>query len=139
MNAFNGIGRLTKDTKLTYTSNNKAFTRFSLAINRRFKSPNGEYETDFLNCICWGKVAENVDRFVNKGDMVAVQGRIQTGSYEKDGIRHYTTDVVCDNVEFLETKKTDQRSEQPHVPDYTQPAQEREAIKLDISSSDLPF
>lgn len=108
MNRVELIGRLTRDPELRYTSSNIATTRFSLAVNRPFQSQNGEQGTDFINIVVWRKQAENVKKYCMKGSLVAVEGRIQTGSYEKDGQRVFTTDVVADSVQFLETKSQSQ-------------------------------
>ena len=115
MNKVFLIGRLTRDPELRYTSNNTATTRFTLAVNRTFQSQNGEQGTDFINIVVWRKQAENVAKYVSKGSLVAVEGRIQTGSYEKDGQRIYTTDVVADSVQFLETKAQSQNRAQDDV------------------------
>ena len=108
MNRVELIGRITRDPELRYTSSNIATTRFTLAVNRPFQSQNGEQGTDFINIVVWRKQAENVKKYCTKGSLVAVEGRIQTGSYEKDGQRIYTTDVVADSVQFLETKAQSQ-------------------------------
>lgn len=108
MNRVELIGRLTRDPELRYTSSNIATARFSLAVNRPFQSQNGEQGTDFINIVVWRKQAENVKKYCMKGSLVAVEGRIQTGSYEKDGQRVFTTDVVADSVQFLETKSQSQ-------------------------------
>ena len=108
MNRVELIGRITKDPELRYTSSNIATTRFTLAVNRPFQGQNGEQGTDFISIVVWRKQAENVKKYVSKGSLVAVEGRIQTGSYEKDGQRIYTTDVVADSVQFLETKSQSQ-------------------------------
>lgn len=108
MNRVELIGRITRDPELRYTSSNIATTRFTLAVNRPFQGQNGEQGTDFINVVVWRKQAENVQKYVSKGSLVAVEGRIQTGSYEKDGQRIYTTDVVADSVQFLETKAQSQ-------------------------------
>jgi single-strand DNA-binding protein len=108
MNRVELIGRITRDPELRYTSSNIATTRFTLAVNRPFQGQNGEQGTDFINVVVWRKQAENVSKYVSKGSLVAVEGRIQTGSYERDGQRVYTTDVVADSVQFLETKAQSQ-------------------------------
>ena len=108
MNRVELIGRITRDPELRYTGSNIATTRFTLAVNRPFQGQNGEQGTDFINIVVWRKQAENVKKYVSKGSLVAVEGRIQTGSYEKDGQRIYTTDVVADSVQFLETKSQSQ-------------------------------
>ena len=108
MNKVCLIGRITKDPELRYTSSNIPSVRFTLAVNRTFQNQNGEREADFINIVAWRNQAENVKKYVSKGSLVAVEGRIQTGSYEKDGQRIYTTDVVADNVQFLESKAQSQ-------------------------------
>lgn len=96
------IGRLVREPELRYTSGSQmAVCKFTLAIDRRARQGE-EKKADFPNVICFGKTAENCEKFLAKGRRVAVQGRLQTGSYEKDGVKHYTTDVIADNVEFLE-------------------------------------
>ena len=116
MNKVMLIGRVTRDPELRYTASNIPSTRFTLAVNRNFTNQNGETEADFINVVVWRKQAENVKKFVNKGSLIAVEGRIQTGSYEKDGQRVYTTDVVADNVQFLESKaQSESRSSSDNV------------------------
>lgn len=106
------IGRLTRDPELRYlpSGNNTAVARFNLAVDRQYsKEKKAEMEAknqptaDFINITVWGRQAENVSNYLVKGLLVAVEGRIQTGSYEaKDGTRRYTTEVVANRVEFLE-------------------------------------
>lgn len=107
------IGRLVRDPELRYTSGSQmAVCKFTLAIDRRSRE---EKKTDFPNVICFGKTAENCEKFLAKGRKVAVQGRLQTGSYEKDGVKHYTTDVIADNIEFLEWgEKTGESAKESH-------------------------
>lgn len=101
------VGRLTKDPELRYTPSGIAMVRFTLAVNRTFSNQQGDREADFVNCIAWRKQAESVANFLKKGSLTGVEGRIQTGSYEgQDGKRVYTTDVIADNVHFLEPKST---------------------------------
>ena len=150
MNRVELIGRLTRDPELRYTSSNIATARFTLAVNRPFQSQNGENGTDFINIVVWRKQAENVKKYVSKGSLVSVEGRIQTGSYEKDGQRIYTTDVVADNVTFLGSKGGNSSNEysQP-MPDYSEPQVETTDVSEDpfkdfgdeisLSDDDLPF
>lgn len=99
------IGRLTKDPELRYSSSNMPITNFTIAIDRQFTNKDGQRETDFIRITAYNKQAENIKKYVTKGSLVAVDGRIQTGSYDdKDGKRVYTTDVVADRVQFLDTK-----------------------------------
>lgn len=155
------VGRLTKDPELRYTSSNVAFARFTLAVNRTFAGPNGEREADFIQCIVWRRQAENLARFVRKGSLVGVEGRIQTGSYDdQNGIRKFTTDVVCDSVQFLEPKGQDNQGQQDRDfnNDYRQDFYQdrKEPVRqerpqnnyqkqsssipsIDVSEDDLPF
>ena len=103
------IGRITAQPELRYTGSNIPFTRFSLAVNRPFSNSEGERETDFINVLVWRKQAENVCNFLNKGSLVAIEGRLQQSSYDdKDGNRRSTIEVVADNVQFLERKNTNE-------------------------------
>lgn len=101
-------GRLTKDVELRYTQSNIAVCKFTLAVNRTFTSDNGERGVDYIQCVAFRKQAENMAKFVGKGSLVGVDGRIQTGSYDnKDNVRVYTTEVIADSVQYLESKKQD--------------------------------
>ena len=103
MNSVTLIGRLTKDPEVRYgAASQMAVARFSIAIDRG-KDKNGASKgTDYPNIVCFGKTAELVERYLGKGRLVGIQGSIQTGSYEKDGRKVYTTEVVADRVEFLD-------------------------------------
>lgn len=100
------IGRLGRDPELKYTQgNNTAIARFSIAVDRRF-AKDGEQAVDFINCLAFGKTAEFIDKYFTKGMRIAVDGRIQTGSYkDKDGKTVYTTDIVVENCEFCDRKQ----------------------------------
>lgn len=103
MNKVVLIGRLTRDpeTRISNGGNATATARFSLAVNRKFKNAEGNYDADFINCVAFGKTAEFIEKYFTKGSAMAIVGRIQTGSYtNKDGVKVYTTDVVVDEVEF---------------------------------------
>mgnify|MGYP001020164243 CR=1 FL=1 len=98
------VGRLTKDPELRYTPSNQAVATFSLAVNRNFKSQNGEREADFINCVIWRQQAENLANWVKKGALIGITGRIQTRNYEnQQGQRVYVTEVVAENVSFVES------------------------------------
>ena len=102
MNLVTLIGRLTKDPEVRYTaSTQSAVAKFTLAVDRGGKDKGA----DFINCTCFGKTAELVEKYVGKGKQIAVNGRIQTGSYEKDGRKVYTTDVIVEKIEFLGGKE----------------------------------
>ena len=108
------VGRITTKPELRTTSSGIPFTRFSVAINRPFTN-NGERTADFINILVWRKQAENVCNFLDKGSQVAIEGRIQTGSYtDKDGNNRTSFEVVADNVQFLDSKS--QRSNESQIP-----------------------
>ena len=118
MNSVVLIGRLTKDPEVRYTSGSQmAVCTFTVAIDRPIRA-NGEKQTDFPRVTVFGKTAENCERFLAKGRLVGIQGRIQTGSYQnKDGSTVYTTDVIADRVEFLEWgEKKAEQTEQTEIP-----------------------
>lgn len=102
MNKIFLIGRLTKDPELRYTPSGAAICSFTLAVDRRFTSQNGEKEADFINIVVWNKTAESSAKYLSKGRQTAVEGRLQIRSYDdKDGQRRWVTEVVAENVEFL--------------------------------------
>ena len=97
------VGRMTRDAELRYTQNNQAVATFSLAVNRNFKSQNGEREADFINCVIWRQQAENLANWAKKGALIGITGRIQTRNYEnQQGQRVYVTEVVADSFQLLE-------------------------------------
>lgn len=101
------IGRLTRDPELRYSSSNAAIVNFSIAIDRQYTNSQGQRETDFINIVAFQKQAENIKKYVSKGSLVAVDGRIQTRNYEdKDGKRVYVTEVVADRVQFLSSNNS---------------------------------
>ena len=107
MNKVVLIGRLTRDPELRYTGSNIPVATFTLAVNRPFSNQQGEREADFINIVVWRKQAENVKNFVTQGSQVAVEGRIQTRSYDdNNGQKRYVTEVIADNVEFLGSKNS---------------------------------
>ena len=108
MNKVVLIGRVVKDPEVRYTqgANSSAIARYTLAVDRRFKKE-GEQNADFINCVAFGKSGEFAEKYLKKGTKIAVVGRIQTGSYEKDGRKVYTTDVVVEEHEFVESKTSD--------------------------------
>jgi single-strand DNA-binding protein len=102
MNRVVLVGRLTKDPELRTTSSGISQTRFTLAVNRRSAGPDGERGADFISCVAWRGTAEAIAKYLKKGRELAVEGRIQTGSYDaQDGTKRYTTDVVVDNFTFI--------------------------------------
>lgn len=130
------VGRLTKEVELRRTGNGKAVANFTIAVNRNFKTGDGQ-EADFLNIVAWGKVAENTERYCSKGSLVSVDGRLQSRTYENNqGQKVYVTEVVADSVQFLDTKKkTNTQEPQQEAP---QPTIDNSAIK-DFEESDIQF
>lgn len=123
------IGRTTADVELQYTKGSKAYARATIAINRRYKNQNGEYEADFISLVAWGKTAELLREYTRKGMLISVEGELRSSSYEKDGQRLYQTDVLVSNFSRLEKPKnaTDNES----VFGHSEP--------MDIADDDLPF
>ena len=104
MNKVVLIGRLTRDSELNFAAGSgTAVCKFSLAVTRQFKKD----ETDFINCIAFGKTGETIAQYFTKGKPIAVTVSIRTGSYEKDGTKRYTTDVVVDSFEFIGSNKSE--------------------------------
>lgn len=131
------VGRLVRDPELRYTPSNQAVATFSLAVNRNFKSQNGEREADFINCVIWRQQAENLANWAKKGALIGITGRIQTRNYEnQQGQRVYVTEVVADNFQLLEFNK---QNNQGHSQENSQPDFSRQAEPMNILDSDLPF
>lgn len=107
MNVVSLVGRFTADPEIKWTNGGSAVARFRIAVDRRIKTEGGP-SADFISCVAFGKTAEFLEKYFHKGMRVGLQGRIQTGQYEKDGKTFYTTDVVAENVEFVESKGGDQ-------------------------------
>ncbi len=108
MNKVILMGRLTRDPEVRYSQNENslAIARYTMAVDRRFKRDN-EQSADFISCVAFGKTAEFVERYLKQGTKICVTGRIQTGSYtNKDGVKVYTTEVVVEEVEFAESKNS---------------------------------
>lgn len=140
MNNVSLIGRLTADPRVSQ-SEKTVVARFNIAINRQKTSSNQDPGADFPSIVCFGKTAELVDKYVKKGRLVGIQGRIQTGSYEKDGRVIYSTDIVADRVEFLdragEAEPTPSRgAENKNV----KPAEDDYQVGFtQLSDEDIPF
>lgn len=135
-------GRLVKDIEVRYTSNEVAVGNFTIAVNRKFKNVNGEYDTDFIDCIMFKEQAENVQKHVHKGDLISVQGRLQKRSYEdKEGAKKYITEVVVERVSFLALKNQEEtvseKNEENPYKDMSVRIEADQSVK--ISDDDLPF
>lgn len=133
------VGRLVRDPELRYTGNNGiAVANFTIAVNRPFKNQQtDEYEADFINCVIWRKPAENLANYMSKGSQIGVDGRLQSRTYEdKDGKTVFVTEVVADSVQFLESRKSNDRQAQNSAQDNPL---KQNSEPLDINDSDLPF
>jgi single-strand DNA-binding protein len=138
------VGRLTKDPDLRYTPSSVAVATFTLAVQRSFSNPQGEKETDFINIVVWKKQAENVANFLKKGSLAGVVGRIQTRNYDgQDGKKVYVTEVVAENVQFLEPKSSANSSGNTAPPaNYSKQPSNAGAGQYgapNINDDDLPF
>ncbi|HDV6097133.1 TPA: single-stranded DNA-binding protein [Staphylococcus pseudintermedius] len=138
------VGRLTKDPEFRTTQSGVEVATFTLAVNRNYKNKNGEQQADFINCIVFRKQAENVNNYLNKGNLAGVDGRLQSRSYEnQEGRRVFVTEVVCDSVQFLEPKNNTQSNNQPQQQRSQAPVQDNPfAIAngpIDIDDDDMPF
>ncbi|MET4563350.1 single-strand DNA-binding protein [Lysinibacillus parviboronicapiens] len=142
------IGRLTKDPELKYSPNGIASCRFTVAVNRTFSKEGEEKQADFIQCVAWRKQAENLANFMKKGNLIGLEGKIQTGSYEgQDGKKIYTTDVVADSIQFLEPKNNTGSSQ--GAPNYQSSTNHQTAQQnyndpfsgksTTVNSDDLPF
>lgn len=114
MNKVILIGRLTADPELRQTQSGTSFCRFTVAVNRKFKNQQtGEYEADFINCQAWRQTADFINRYFKKGQKIAIEGTLRTGSYQDKNhsdVTHYTTDVLIENVEFCGSKSDNSKS-----------------------------
>lgn len=139
MNSVVLIGRLTRDPEVRYTQSQMPVATFTLAIDRPVRS-GGEKQTDFPRVTCFGKTAELVEKYLSKGRQVAVQGRLQTGSYQKqDGGTVYTTDVVANNVEFLGSANGGNQMESRPAFNQAPPADVPPAFASLDDDDDIPF
>jgi single-strand DNA-binding protein len=139
------IGRLTKDPELRYTPSGVAVTQFSLAVDRPFTNQQGEREADFINIVTWRQLAETCANYLRKGRLTAVEGRIQVRHYDNnEGKRVYVTEVVADNVRFLESMGSNRdeggpRNNNQGFSKATQDPFSDDGSPIDISDDDLPF
>ena len=116
MNNVNLVGRITKDVEIRYTQNQNACVMFTLAVNRDFPNPQGQYEADFISCVAWNNQADFMSRYVKKGYMLSVSGRIQTRKYQdQQGQTKVITEVIVNNVENLTPRQQEQPQQQQMV------------------------
>ena len=136
MNKVILIGRLTKDPDLRYTPNGVAVCNFTVACDKRDKD--GNKDADFIDCVVWNKSAENLAQYMSKGRQIAVEGRVDVSSYEKDGQRRWKTKIVCNNIEFLGSGNGNGGNNAPTAPQ--QQAQGGQfGQPIDFNDADLPW
>ena len=117
MNKVILTGRFTRDPEIKYTNDGTSIARFSIAVNRRFVKEGSDQKADFLNCVAFGKSAEFIEKYFTKGMKADLSGRIQTGSYtNRDGQKVYTTDIVVEEIEFGESKGSNQNQQKSKTP-----------------------
>ena len=137
MNKVILIGRLARDPEMRTTMSGMNVTRFTVAVTRTYQDQNGERTADFINCVAWRKQAENIAKYCTKGTQVAIDGRIQTGSYDaQDGSKRYTTDIICDNVTFLGSKN-DNNSGNSYNTNYSNGNENISEPSQSLSTSDI--
>ena len=138
MNKVVMIGRNVKEIEAKQTQSGTSVVEFSIAVKRSFKSASGEYESDFFNCVAYKNVADLIGKYVKKGDMIGIDGRLQTRNYtNRDGKKVYVTEIIVENVEFLQSKKQDG---QPTQQSFTQSDPFGGAKLEEVApDEDLPF
>lgn len=148
MNRVILVGRLTRDPELRKTQTGMSVASFTVAIDNRQKGPNGERTTSFIPCTIWGQSAENVSRFTRKGSLVGVDGRLNQRTYDsRDNRKVSVIEVICDSVQFLESKKADEMSNGTMpMNDYAEQVrnqdiepEENNLSGINIVEDDLPF
>lgn len=132
MNKVILIGRLTRDPELRFAPNTgNAVVRFTLAVNRR-KQKDKDQEADFINCVAFGKTAETIAQYLLKGNQIAVEGNIRTGSYDKDRIKRYTTDVIIERFNFIGNNKSDNSNQTDNFKEF-------DDDMTPVDDGDMPF
>ena len=101
------VGRLVRDPEVKTAKNGNDYSYITLAVPRSYKNINGEYETDFIDCVLWQLMATNTKEYCKKGDIVGVKGRIESRVYEQDGEKKYTTEIIAEKVTFLSSNKSE--------------------------------
>jgi len=139
MNKVELIGRLTKEPEIKLTSNQTAYCNFTVAVDRRFKDANGQRQADFINCVAWKQTAVFIQKYFHKGNKIGLIGSIQTRSYDdQNGQKHFVTEVIVDEVEFVESQPSAQpatsQNETAVTADTSAPAPEPQS-----EPAELPF
>lgn len=140
MNKIQLVGRLSKDPELTFTpGNGTAVTKFTLAVNRPQFDKSKSQEADFINCVCFGKRAEAIGNYVQKGHRFGLSGRLQINKYvDKDGNNRWSTDVIVEDFEFLQDKGSNNNSNASNQNEYKPPTDYGEDI-TPVDDGDIPF
>ncbi len=128
------VGRLTRDPELKSTQGGVSVVNFTVAVPRRFKDANGERQSDFINCVAFRNTAEFISNWFNKGNIIALDGSIQTRNYDKDGQKVYVTEVIVDNASFVEGKKDQDYA----APQAAVPQSPKDNTFADVVPSSLP-
>lgn len=144
LNSVALTGRLTNDVDLRYTQSGTAVGSFTIAVDRQFRSANGNRETDFISCAIWRKSAENLAKFTHKGSLIGVEGHVQTRTYDNaQGNKVYVTEVIVENFALLEPRHTSQESQQRSANNPAAVSQgngfANNGQPVDVSDDDLPF
>ena len=130
------VGRLTRDPELRRTGNGTAVTSFTLAIDNRLKDANGQYTTSFIPCVVWNQQAENCVRFIHKGSLVGIEGRLNQRTYQnKEGNNVQVIEVICDSVQYLDPKKQEEPSQEAPTPT----GETSKTKNVDVPDDDLPY
>lgn len=130
MNLILLMGRFTADPEIRYSQDNKAIAKFNLAVNRRFKKE-GDADADFFSCVAFGKTAEFIEKYFHKGMKALVTGELRNNHYtDKDGVKHYSEQVIINNIEFAESKQAGAQTTSEDNNDF---------IAIDVVDEELPF
>lgn len=146
MNNTHQIGRLTKNLELKKTPANKSYLNFSIAVNRKFKNADGNYEADFIPCTLWGAKAETLAKYASKGNRIGIDGELRTRTYKDfSGANRFSMEVLVNDFEFLESKGSQVGNGTSNGPGSTQESNQTTAEELfggtpmEINPDDLPF
>jgi single-strand DNA-binding protein len=141
MNKVVLLGRLTAKPELRYTSSNTAYTRFTVAVNRRQTKEDGTRDADFITVVAWRRTAEIISQYFDKGSQICIDGNIRTGSYDdQNGNRRYTTEVFVDNFDFIDSKNSRNSAPVPDSPyDYQQPSPATAPSNNSVDVTNDPF
>jgi single-strand DNA-binding protein len=129
------VGRITKDPELRFVNNDIPLVRFNLAINRNFTNNEGIRETDFIRCVVWNKQAENLAKFITKGALIGIEGKIRTSVFENNtDKKQFITEIQCDSIQFLDSRKNKEHNENNFSKNNLE-----EEFHIDEENDELPF